>query len=91
MKTTITLEFKDDDAEAVAGLTGVVDVGLLLRDALGEFIESRTPVGVYVQSRYLNQSERFRQDKAREVAKRVALATLLVQGGYFILVDAPSK
>jgi len=54
--------------------------GVLMRDALGEFISARHPVSDYVGSRYNGQSESFRKDKLAEVQKRVIWAAVIKAG-----------
>lgn len=42
MKTRIVIELPDHAAEAVVELSKKIDLGTLLRDALGEFASKRT-------------------------------------------------
>ena len=80
MKTTITIEFTGEPAQAVSDLTRGVDLGILLRDSLGEFVAARTPANTYVARRYSGNSDTFRSFKLREFAKRCALAEMLKRG-----------
>jgi hypothetical protein len=80
MKTKITLDFEGDDAQEISRLTRGVDLGTLLRDALGEFTRTREPVEEYVVKRYAEETERFKRDKIREVHKRLQLADVLRRG-----------
>jgi hypothetical protein len=70
MRTTITLDFNDVDIERATELSNGVDVGVLLRDALGEFIATRTPIDKYVAERYRGQYSGFLTYKIRDLAKR---------------------
>ncbi len=87
MKTTITIEFESEDAEKVAELTGGVDLTILLRDALGEFIAARTPALEYVKRRYDASYIISHRLKVREVEKRCKLADVLKHGNVTIELD----
>lgn len=50
------------------------DIQMLLRDALAEFTDPRTPVDKYVEKRYREQSDEFRKRKIIETTARVQLA-----------------
>ena len=76
MNTIITLAFEGKEAEEVAELTRAVDLGQLLRDALGEFVAARQPEADYVVTRHGDRTRLFRA-KLREVVKRNLLACLL--------------
>lgn len=54
--------------------------GILIRDALGEFVSTRSPAGDYVDRRYRDHGSRFRHDKVSEVVKRNAWATVVKAG-----------
>jgi hypothetical protein len=71
-KVTIELDFGSSELAALveAGSAGV-DVGQLLRDALGEFADARSPAEKYVKKRYAYMDERSRPFKLREVKKRI--------------------
>ncbi|MHB8107775.1 MAG: hypothetical protein ACYDH4_10180 [Candidatus Cryosericum sp.] len=89
MKTTITLEFDSDDAEAVRTLCGGVDICQLLRDAFGEFVARREPAEEYVLKRYdpsvyPGQSHGF---KVRQVQKRNKMAELLKRGDVTVFLN----
>jgi hypothetical protein len=97
MKTTITIAFECADAITVSELTRAVDLGTLLRDALGEFARTReppvtrndsSPVEQYVATRYATQTDEFRRRKVGEVEKRVALAEILKHGDITIEVES---
>ena len=79
MKTTITIEFSGEPAQAVSDLTRGVDLGILLRDALGEFIAAHTPARTSLDATWETTSL-SRLFKIREVAKRCALAEVLKRG-----------
>ncbi len=86
-RVTITLEFKDDDAEYVDKYSGGCDIGLLLRHALGEFEALRQPAKAYVAKRYPEM--RRPQDyafKIRYVEKRNRMAEVLRRADVTILV-----
>jgi hypothetical protein len=92
MKVTVTLEFDvDNNAEYVGKHSGSVDVGVLLRDALGEFQAARKPAAKYVDKRYPRTdgwlSSTGRLFKIRDVEKRVAMAQMLARADVTILVD----
>jgi hypothetical protein len=88
MKTTVTIEFDGDDAVAVHELTHGVDLGTLLRDALGEFIRAREPVETYIARRYAANTDQVRRQKVREVTKRIKLAEVLHRGDITIEVQS---
>jgi hypothetical protein len=77
VKFTVTLDINDETAREVADLTHGVDVSLLLRDALGEFVRAREPVETYVARRYASNTDALRRQKVREVTKRLRVAELL--------------
>lgn len=93
----ITLDFEGDDAMELQKATLGVDLGTLLRDALGEFVRTReppvtshyseSPVEEYVNTRYSTQAVEFRRRKVREVEKRIKLAELLHRGAVTIEVS----
>ena len=94
MNTIITLAFEGKEAEEVAELARAVDLGQLLRDALGEFVAARQPEADYVVTRhgfagvhYMHMPAtvygRFKA-KLREVVKRNLLACLLKRAGVTI-------
>jgi hypothetical protein len=68
-KLTITIDIDNPPNEA--------DLALLLRDALGEFMSTRTPVDEYVAKRYQGESEKFLTNKGYEVRKRLLWADAL--------------
>ena len=86
-KTTITLVFEGTDAADVADITTACDFGQLLRDALGEFIQVRTPAREYVTKRYLGIDRARIVYKTREVEKRCLLAGLLKKAYVTIETD----
>lgn len=101
-KVAVTIEFWGEDAEVMALRSGGVDVGVLLRDALGEFQDSRKvrasaeldavpTVEGYVEYRYALSTERFRKDKVREVTKRCDMAKRLHAGAVTIYVSDVEK
>ena len=71
-KTQIVIELPDHVADAVVELSKTIDLGTLLRDALGEFASRRTPAAKYVAGRYLGLAASAW--KVDEVARRVAFA-----------------
>jgi hypothetical protein len=77
---TITLAFTGDEAKALKECLGS-DVGQVLRDALGEFVDARggswASAEGYVAKRYPTQSTEWRARKVRDVNKRMALALAL--------------
>ena len=85
MNTIITLAFEGKEAEEVAELTRAVDLGQLLRDALGEFVAARQPEADYVVTRHGFPGVHYMpatvhglfKAKLREVVKRNLLACLL--------------
>jgi hypothetical protein len=54
--------------------------GLMVRDALGEFISARHPITDYVSERYRGQSDLFKKNKLAEVQKRVIWAAIIKAG-----------
>jgi hypothetical protein len=88
MKVTITLEFDGDNAEYVGKYSGGCDIGLLLRDALGEFQAAREPAAEYVAKRYPNIAlDQHRAFKIRDVEKRVTMARMLAGATVIIMLD----
>jgi len=96
-KTVVVLELSGEQAEELWARSGGVDLGQLLRDALGEFIgvrggeilkgerEDMERVLVwYVAERYSHLGERQQRLKAREVCKRKAMAALLRGAGVVV-------
>lgn len=76
----IILTLREEDASKLESLgLDESDVGLLLRDALGEFDRAREPVSNYVEDRYpvSEYSESFRSRKFAEVISRKDLAEVL--------------
>jgi hypothetical protein len=61
----ITIEASTDDRAMLLQI---------LRDAVGEFIDRRTPSDEYVRARYAEQPESFRRDKLGEVRHRTDIA-----------------
>lgn len=51
-----------------------VDAGLLLRDALREFVSARTPTVDYVARRYNQHPQEFRDRKLDDVHRRIEAA-----------------
>ena len=78
MKTQIVIELPDHVADAVVELSKTIDLGTLLRDALGEFASRRTPAAKYVAGRYLGLAASAW--KVDEVARRVAFAEAIHSG-----------
>jgi hypothetical protein len=89
-RVTITLEFEESDSEYISKHSGGVDIGLLLRDALGEFEAVRTPANEYVAKRYPG-IENFASNsvafKIRDVEKRNAMAHTLCRADVTIHVE----
>jgi len=54
--------------------------GLLLRDALGEFVSARHPVSTYVSNRYKGNHLSFQESKIAEVMTRITWATFIKAG-----------
>jgi len=86
-RTRATLDFYGDDASEFGELTRGVDLGTLLRDALGEFMATREQVEAYVAKRYASHDEVFRSRKVREVTKRLRLAELLHRADITIEIE----
>jgi hypothetical protein len=78
-RVTITLEFEENDSEYIGEHSGGVDIGLLLRDALGEFEAVRTPANEYVDKRYGSSmpGPATIAFKIRDVEKRCEMARVL--------------
>jgi hypothetical protein len=78
---TVTMTFEGSEALALASLASRIDLSVLLRDAFGEFVKERVPVGTYIASRYPGESKgysrAFLASKTREVQARIELAILL--------------
>ena len=53
------------------------DLELLLRDAMGEFVDRRTPARAYVEDRYREMGGAHRAAKVAEVEKRLRWAKAL--------------
>ena len=91
-KVTIELDFGSDElATQVDAGSGGVDIGQLLRDALGEFANKRSPVIVYVNERYASQNDKFKSFKIRDVRKRILMARTLACATVTILVGAEEE
>ena len=80
LKTSIVIDLPEHVADAVVELSKTVDLGTLLRDALGEFASRRTPVGAYVQERYTTVTALSRAKKCDEVERRIAFADAIHSG-----------
>jgi hypothetical protein len=80
MKTSIVIDLPDHVAEAVVELSKTIDLGTLLRDALGEFASRRTSVAKYVALRYNTTSGASFDRKVDEVERRIALAEAIHSG-----------
>jgi hypothetical protein len=89
VKATIILEFEGELANELDARSHA-DIGLVLRDALGEFIAARTPFADYVAKRYSSAPERFQRDKVRNVAKRCELACSIAKGDVTLIVSEPT-
>lgn len=79
-KTQIVIELPDHVADAVVELSKTIDLGTLLRDALGEFASRRTPATKYVALRYNITSETSFDRKVDEVERRIAFAEAVCAG-----------
>ena len=79
MKTQIVIELPDHVADAVVELSKTIDLGTLLRDALGEFASRRMPATKYVALRYNTTSGSFDR-KVDEVERRIAFAKAIRSG-----------
>jgi hypothetical protein len=86
-RVTITLEFEENDSEYISKHSGGVDIGLLLRDALGEFEAVRTPGNEYVDKRYPDLTSSRRAYKIRQVEKRNAMAHMLCRADVTLVVE----
>ena len=80
----LVIEIPEQFAQGLKDL-GLTDheAGLLIREALGEFISARHPVADYVKKRYPRESgysNMFLDDKDKEVQKRIAWAICLKIG-----------
>ena len=73
-RVTLTLEWTGDGACAMKAMFGSPDIGQLLRDALGEFRETREELD-YVERRYPRHPHL--DWKRKEVARRCEAARLL--------------
>ena len=82
MKTRIIIELPDHVADAVVELSKTIDLGTLLRDALGEFASRRTPAAKYVAERYpgVSMTTTARARKIDEVERRIAFAEAIHSG-----------
>jgi hypothetical protein len=98
----VTLELSGEEADQLRTLAGSVDARQLLRDALGEFVdtrggearredEERLTLMLYVMGRYPRMSEREQRAKAREVCKRKAMAKLLSRAEVVVQAEETSK
>lgn len=93
-RVTITLEFDENDSEYINKHSGGVDIGLLLRDAMGEFETARQPAAEYVAKRYPgveNFASNAAAFKIRDVEKRCAMAQALRRAYVTILVSDVSE
>ena len=81
-KTQIVIELPDHVADAVVELSKTIDLGTLLRDALGEFASRRTPAAKYVAERYpgVSMTTTARARKIDEVERRIAFAEAIHSG-----------
>ena len=79
-KTQIVIELPDHVADAVVELSKTIDLGTLLRDALGEFASRRRPIEEYVAKRYGHQKPKSRTSKCDEVERRIAFAEAIHSG-----------
>ena len=77
-RVTITLEFNNDDSQYIDEHGGGCDIGLLLRDALGEF------EAVRLRLNFASNAAAF---KIRDVQKRTKMAQALRRGDVTILVQ----
>jgi len=80
MKTSIVIDLPEHVADAVVELSKTIDLGTLLRDALGEFASRRQPVKEYVDKRYGHQKPMSRDRKCDEVKRRIAFAEAIHSG-----------
>ncbi len=80
MKTRIVIELPDHVADAVVELSKTIDLGTLLRDALGEFASRRTPTETYVRVRYAALTKKSQASKVDEVERRIAFAEAIHSG-----------
>ena len=80
MKTSIVIDLPEHVAEAVVELSKTIDLGTLLRDALGEFASRRQLSETYVTGRYPSLSSKARASKIDEVARRIAFAEAIYSG-----------
>ena len=79
-KTQIVIELPDHVADAVVELSKTIDLGTLLREALGEFASRRMPIKEYVAKRYGHQKPKSRTSKYDEVERRIAFAKAIRSG-----------
>ena len=79
-KTQIVIELPDYVADAVVELSKTIDLGTLLRDALGEFASRRTPAAKYVAERYRLVPSTAYDRKVDEVERRIAFAEAIHSG-----------
>ena len=87
-RVTITLEFGENDSEYIDKHGG--DIGLLLRDSLGEFEAERQPASEYVAKRYPDMTPERRRWKIRDVEKRCTVARILHRADVTILIEDKS-
>jgi hypothetical protein len=91
-KVTIELDFGNSALAAlVEAGSGGVDVGQLLRDALGEFADVRSPAEEYVAKRYTSFTGERLKFKVNEVKKRIQMARTLACADVTILVDSTQE
>jgi hypothetical protein len=85
-KTSIVIDLPEHVADAVVELSKTIDLGTLLRDALGEFASRRKSSETYVTMRYPSLSSKARASKIDKlnrspgVARRIALAEAIHSG-----------
>lgn len=83
-KVTIELDFGSGElADQIGAGSCGVDVGQLLRDALGEFADRR--------SWYADTDDWFKSFKARDVEKRIRMARALARADVTIVVGAEER
>jgi hypothetical protein len=86
-RVMIMLELRPDDVEYIEKRSGNYEVGLLLRDALGEFEASRFPAEKYVAERYPEMERLDSENKVLDVEKRLRLSRALRHADLMVLVE----
>ena len=82
----VVLTFAETDAEEAEQIGKRIDVRQLLRDALGEFIDNRTPVSSYMARRYgelADPDSLAYIDKSCQISLRARLGRLLKRAEVF--------